>query len=167
MTIDRNCSKVNFCRQTPFALLASANYGTNGGAVLSRPSLSPDRSDTVLVSTTHFKTDGEANATVDPMGIETRWDNDDAGRQIRVIENYKECGNDPDENQTTEFSYTPDGALSTLTLINDITGNQVTTWVYGTAITTGGSTIARSDLLRAKIYPESDDVASPQGVPSI
>ena len=141
--------------------VASANYGTNGGAVLVRPDVSPERSDTVLVSITRFKDDGEANATIDPMGIETRWENDDAGRRIRLIENYAACGNDPDTNRTTEYAYAPDGGMSRLTLINEVTGNQVTRWVYGT--TTEESEVARTDLLRAKIYPESDDTPSPLG----
>ena len=40
-----------------------------------------------------------------------------------------------------------------------MTGNQVTRWVYGTTLTDSG--VARRDLLRAKIYPESDDEAAP------
>ncbi|MCB1077381.1 MAG: RHS repeat-associated core domain-containing protein, partial [Verrucomicrobiae bacterium] len=141
--------------------VASANFGTCGGAVLIRPDVSPERSDTVLVSSTRYKDDGEANATIDPMGVETRWQNDHAGRRIRLIENYSPCGNEPDTNRITEYDYAPDGGLSRLTLINDVTGDQMTRWVYGT--TTDDSEIARSDLLRAKIYPESDDTSSPLG----
>ncbi len=51
--------------------------------------------------------------------------------------------------------------MTRLTLINDETGNQVTRWVYGTAL--DDSLVARSDLLRAKIYPESDDETEPLG----
>ncbi|NOY00629.1 MAG: RHS repeat-associated core domain-containing protein [Verrucomicrobia bacterium] len=139
--------------------VASANYGTNGGAVVSRPDVVPERSDTVLVSSTHYKDDGEANAVIDPEGIETRWDNDAIGRRIRLIENYKACGTGSDENRTTEYAYAPDGGQERLTLINSVTGDQVTRWVYGTIITE--SEIASSGLLRAKIYPESDDQSSP------
>ncbi|MCA9456856.1 MAG: hypothetical protein KC587_09345, partial [Nitrospira sp.] len=61
----------------------------------------------------------------------------------------------------TEYAYTADGQLERLTLVNDVTGNQVTRWVYGTTL--DDSEIARADLLRAKIYPMSDDDPSPLG----
>ncbi|OYW24044.1 MAG: hypothetical protein B7Z55_02915 [Planctomycetales bacterium 12-60-4] len=94
--------------------VASADYGTNGGLELVRPPLSPPRSDIVLVSTTHFKGDGDADATIDPNGIETRWQNDAAGRRIRLIENFRigVAAGSPDANRTTEYAYAPDGGLS-------------------------------------------------------
>jgi len=58
-------------------------------------------------------------------------------------------------------AYTPDGQVKTLCAWNDDTGNQTTTYVYGTTLS--DSDIARSDLLRAEIYPDSDDVADPLG----
>ena len=143
--------------------VATADYGTNGGAELIRPGVNPDRSDTILVSTTHYKDDGEANASVDTNGIETRWDNDAMTRQIRLIENFQENCESPDANRITEMAYTSDGGLERLTLINNITGNQVTRWIFGTELDSDGNGIARSDLLRAKIYPESDDEADPLG----
>jgi RHS repeat-associated protein len=56
---------------------------------------------------------------------------------------------------------TADGQIATLTLVNDETGNQVTRWVYGTTLADSG--VARKDLLRAKIYPMSDDSHAPIG----
>jgi hypothetical protein len=46
------------------------------------------------------------------------------------------------------------------TLFSVFTGDQTTTYVYGTAA--GGITpeIYRNDLLRAEIYPDSDDTTS-------
>ena len=55
------------------------------------------------------------------------------------------------------------GGLERLILINNVTGNQVTRWIFGTELDSNGNGIARSDLLRAKIYPESDDEAEPLG----
>jgi hypothetical protein len=57
-------------------------------------------------------------------------------------------------------AYNSDGALLTLTAKNPTTGDQVTRYVYGTDA--GGITPAvyRNDLLRAEIYPDSDDTTS-------
>ena len=59
----------------------------------------------------------------------------------------------PDEDVTVETAYTADGQIATLTAKNPATGDQVTTYVYGTTLT--DSDIARADLLRAEIYPDS------------
>ena len=67
----------------------------------------------------------------------------------------------PDQDVTVLYSYTPDGKLATLTAVNGVTGNQVTQYVYGTALV--DSSIARADLLRAAIYPDSDNTAKPLG----
>src|SRR3954467_1966029 len=60
-----------------------------------------------------------------------------------------------DQNRTTEYSYTLDGQLETLTARNTETGDQVTRWFYGTTLAESG--VASNALLRAKVYPESDD----------
>ncbi|HEY5311273.1 MAG TPA: hypothetical protein VIK18_02095, partial [Pirellulales bacterium] len=78
---------------------------------------------------------------------------DAAGRLVQKIENYVESGGSSDENRTTLTTYTPDGAVATLTAVNAATGDQVTTYVYGTTL--DDSEIARSDLLQAVIYPDS------------
>ncbi len=63
--------------------------------------------------------------------------------------------------RVSSYTYTADGQIATLTLVNDDTGNQVTRWVYGTTLADSG--VARKDLLRAKIYPMSDDSHAPIG----
>ena len=129
----------------------------------------------ILVTSSRYGKDGQGNATIDPNGIETRWKNDATGRRIRLLEGIRcsgVCQTSPPSNgagvdpcaeapRITEFAYGPDGQMTRLTLINDETGNQVTRWVYGTTLE--DSLIARSDLLRAKIYPESDDETEPLG----
>lgn len=134
-----------------------ADYGTNGGAVLNRLDVAPDRSETVLVRTTLYKDTGESNRMIDPMGQETRWDNDNAGRRVRVIKNYVPgCS---EQSQTSEYAWHASGAIERPTLINSVTGNQVTRWIYGTTLE--DSDLASNNLLRAKIYPESDDRPAP------
>lgn len=66
-----------------------------------------------------------------------------------------------DEDVTVEMTYNADGQLLTLTAKNPTTGNQVTRYVYGTTFDDSG--VARADLLRAEIYPDSDDTADPRG----
>jgi YD repeat-containing protein len=142
--------------------IAAADYGTNGGAVLVRPLVPPATSETVLVSRTIHASTGEPGAMIDPMGTETRWKRDAVGREIQTIENFKaDAAFAADVNRTTLFAYHPSGGLETLTLVNGVTGDQVTRWVYGTTMTDAG--IATGHLLRAKIYPESDDSNAPLG----
>jgi hypothetical protein len=47
----------------------TADYGTNGGSTLSRPSTAPARSDTVLVTTTDYNDRGEAYQSTDPFTL--------------------------------------------------------------------------------------------------
>ena len=141
----------------------SANYGTNGGSTFSRPSSAPTRSDTVLVTSTEYNTAGQAYKTTDPAGKESQSTFDDAGRVTKQIDNYTDgnpASGGSDEDVTVEMAYNSDGKLTTLTAKNPTTGDQVTTYVYGTA--TGGITpeIYRNDVLRAEIYPDSDDTSS-------
>jgi len=142
--------------------IAVADYGTNGGSALIWPAVPPSSSEGVLVTHTRHASTGETGALIDPAGTETRWKRDALGREIETIENFKE-GAAPaaDVNRTTQFGYHPSGGLETLTLVNDITGDQVTRWVYGTTLSDSG--IATGNLLRAKIYPESDDANAPLG----
>ncbi len=149
----------------------SADYGTNGGSVPTRREVAPQRSDTILVSTNRYKDSGDANAVVDPMGIETRWENDQAGRRIRLIEGIASpyvvhasaCSAAPypphPTPRVTEFGWHPSGQLNKLTLVNAETGNQVTRWLFGTTL--ADSAIASNGLVRTKIYPESDDRPAP------
>ena len=66
-----------------------------------------------------------------------------------------------DRNVTVRYSYTPDGKLATLTAVNSVTGDQVTQYIYGTTLS--DSFVAASTLLRAEIYPDSDNTADPLG----
>lgn len=140
---------------------ATASYGTNGGASFTRSATIPARSDTVLVSSTEYNNRGEAFKTIDPKGTENREEFDDAGRRIKVIQNYKASPSGSDESNTTVFTYSPDNAILTITAKNSTTGDQTTRYVYGTTLS--DSAVARSDLRRAEIYPDSDDVTNPLG----
>ena len=121
----------------------------------------PPRSDDVLVRSTEYNARGEAYKTIDPAGREDRVLHDDAGRVIKTIENYVD-GNpstgSSDEDVTVATTYTPAGQLATLTAMNPTTGDQVTRYVYGATL--ADSAVARNDLLRAVVYPDSDDTAA-------
>jgi len=143
-----------------------ADFGTNGGAYPPYPATAPERSDLVLVTTTLYKDSGEANRTIDPMGLETRWENDKLGRRIRLLEGVTLS---PVSNceitaaRTTEYAWHASGQLERLTQINPTTGDQVTRWVFGSTLAENAGGIASNRLLRAKIYPESDDQPAPLG----
>ncbi|QDT44041.1 hypothetical protein Pan241w_41460 [Gimesia alba] len=162
-------ARVTFQASYPDAIgrvIAIADYGTNGGTALSRSSTVPTRSDTVLVTTSAFDSAGRVYQLIDPAAMESRKEYDSAGRTIKVIENYQatassssssSAGSDPsnDTNRTTRTTYTPDGSIATLTAENAETGNQVTTYTYGTTLS--DSEIASSTLLRTETYPDSVD----------
>lgn len=144
--------------------VASADFGTNDNAAFARPSTVPTRSDTILVTSIEYNSGGDVFKTIDAAGRESRVEFDHAGRRTKFIENYVD--GDPstgtaDQDRTTLWSYNADGQVKSLTAKNTGTGDQVTMYVYGT--TTADSDIARNDLLRAAIYPDSDDVDSPLG----
>ncbi len=116
------------------------------------------------MTTTEFDSAGQAYMTIDPAGKQDRRAFDDAGRVTKSIQNYQDgevSAVHEDEDVTVETTYTADGQIATLTARNPTTGDQVTTYVYGTTL--DDSDIARSDLVRAEIYPDSDDVADPLG----
>ncbi|MCA9035437.1 MAG: hypothetical protein KDA91_09910, partial [Planctomycetaceae bacterium] len=133
--------------------VASADYGTNGGTALSRPSTVPTRSDTILVNSTVYNSEGEVESTFDPKNTETRFEYDDAGRQTAQIENYISGSSGWDKNRTTWTSYTADGQVETLTASNGSTGNQQTVYYYGTTL--ADSSIASSRLLVKVAYPDA------------
>ena len=89
------------------------------------------------------------------------------GAQVRRIDHYlassssSSSGGSDDANLTVETAYNADGQVSQITAVNAVTGDQTTKYVYGTTLS--DSEIARSDLLRAEIYPDSDDAADPLG----
>ena len=148
--------------------VATANYGTNGGSALSRPNTIPASFDTVLVSLTRLDDAGNAYESVDPAGMVTRREFDDLGRTITEIENYQpgsssssssssssgdDCQPSEDTNVTTRCTFTPDGQQATMTAVNGQTGDQTTTWAFGTTL--DDSDIASSQLLRSITYPDS------------
>src|SRR5882724_822451 len=60
-----------------------------------------------------------------------------------------------DANRVTEYRYNVEGRLDELIVRNSESGDQVTRWHYGTTLAESG--VATNSLLRAKVYPESDD----------
>ncbi|WP_430454574.1 RHS repeat-associated core domain-containing protein [Rhodopirellula europaea] len=144
-------------------MIASVAYGTNGGSSFSRSATVPSSSDTVLVSQQVYDSAGRLKDSINPAGKISRTLYDAAGRQTETIDNVVDppassstgtaCTASDDQNQTTQFAYTPDGDLKTLTAVNSSTGNQVTQYVYGTTLS--DSAVASSQLLRREIYPDS------------
>jgi YD repeat-containing protein len=153
--------------------IATADYGTNGGSSLSRPSTVPARSDTLLVSSMTYNSAGQLSTTTNPGGILTYVEYDAAGRQITLVQNWtggsssssSSSSSGPfesdDVNVTVRTAYNADGNISTVTAVNSVTGDQTTKYVYGTTLS--DSDMASSLLKRAEIYPDSDDVAVPLG----
>jgi YD repeat-containing protein len=82
----------------------------------------------------------------DPMGNVTQTSYDDAGRTTQTIEAYGTSSA-----RTTNYSYTLDNLIATMTAVNSTTGDQTTFWLYGTTLTDSG--VARNDLLRLTAYP--------------
>ena len=141
--------------------IASADYGTDGYGVID---WIPQPSDSLLLSTTLYNERGEAFATTDPAGRQQQQTFDDAGRLVASIQNFV-TGTptlaSPAQDVTVRYSYTPDGQIATLTAVNPATGDQVTQYVYGSTLC--DALVARRDLLRAEIYPDSDNTADPLG----
>jgi RHS repeat-associated protein len=159
-------ARVSYTALYPDALGRSvnvANYGTNGGSAFTRPATCAARSATVLVTTTSYNDRGEAWQTTDAKGTVKRAEFDDANRLTQTIENYQSSGSGSgsgsDLNKTTNFTYSPDGQLATLTAVNATTGNQITTYLYGTTL--ADSNIVMSYLLSAVVYPDSTDTLNP------
>ena len=169
-------SRITYSATWPDALgrqQATANYGTNGGSSLSRPSTIPARSDNVLVTSLTFDSAGQILAQTNPGGITSCFEYDDVGRQVVMIMNCtgssssssssssSDCPSSDDTNVTVLTAYNADGNVSTITAVNAITGNQTTQFIYGTTLS--DSDIASSLLKRKEIYPDSldeDDVIS-------
>ncbi|MHC4403090.1 MAG: hypothetical protein ACYTG0_25800 [Planctomycetota bacterium] len=68
-----------------------------------------------------------------------------------------------DEDVTVETRYKADGQILTLTAKNPTTGDQSTSYVYGSELGVSTPQICRNDLLKAEIYPDSDDTSDPLG----
>jgi RHS repeat-associated protein len=126
--------------------IATANYGAISS--FTRPSTTPTRSDDILVTTTSYDAAGRADSVIDPKAIETRTTFDAAGRTT----NTKEAYGTGDERET-QYTYTLDNQIATLVAVNATTGNQTTTYTYGTTLTE--SDVANNGLLRFVAYPDS------------
>eukprot|EP00456_Euglypha_rotunda_P092145 TRINITY_DN96_c2_g4_i2.p1 TRINITY_DN96_c2_g4~~TRINITY_DN96_c2_g4_i2.p1 ORF type:complete len:480 (+),score=98.55 TRINITY_DN96_c2_g4_i2:574-2013(+) len=147
-------------------VIATADYGTNGGTALIRPATIPIRSDNVLVTTIAYDTSGNLTTITDPAGKATSIQYDSRGREIERILNdigslssssssssSGDCQASDDRNLSMLRTYAPDGGLATLTVINTKTGDQTTTFTYGTTL--ANSDIATSNLKRTETYADS------------
>ncbi|MBC8873387.1 MAG: RHS repeat-associated core domain-containing protein [Planctomycetes bacterium] len=146
--------------------IATADYGTNGGSTLSRPSTVPTRSDSVLVTGMAYNSAGQVADTTNPGGIKTCLEYDDRGRQVKQTMNCIESSSSSsssssgaldsdDTNVIIETAYNADGNVKSITAVNSFTGNQTAQYVYGTTLS--DSHIASSLLKRKEIYPDSAD----------
>ena len=144
----------------------TVSYGTYGGSNFDRDGLSvPSRSDTALVTSYVYNTDGTRLSVTDPRGLETRFEYDAAGRTVTTIRNYvngtpsSETGDD-DVHIRTVYQ---DGLRTKYWLDLDGQGDedagtdQVTTYTYGTTKGTsaGESKIGTGHLLQKVAYPDS------------
>ena len=144
--------------------VASANYGTNGGTTLSRPSTIPTRSDTILVTSMEYNDAGNQSTITDPASMVVEMLYDDAGRETSKIMNPQDsssssaggnCQASDDSNVTVVTAYNADGNVESITAENSVTGDQTTQYVYGTTLS--DSEVASSLLKRKEIYPDSVD----------
>ena len=145
--------------------LATADYGAgsfNRGTVTTVP---PSTA-TVLVGSTVYDDAGNVFQTIDPAGKVNQSAYDAAGRTTQKIENYTADPQSDCQNITTSWTYTADGQVATLTFVNSLDGavsEQVTRYVYGTDLGNDPAgrpfrpDIYRNDLLRAVIYPDSNN----------
>ncbi len=91
---------------------------------------------------------GHVTNVTDPNGIATAYATDAAGRRTAVIGALGQV-----EENETDYTYTLDGLIATQVAINADTGNQTTTYSYGSTLT--ASDVARNDLLVSVAYPDS------------
>tara|TARA_R110002111_G_scaffold164386_3_gene230587 strand:+ start:42527 stop:48934 length:6408 start_codon:yes stop_codon:yes gene_type:complete len=145
-------------------IVANANYGTNGGAALTRSTTIPSRSDTVLVTSFTIDSAGRLYQTTDPAGKVNQTEYNANGREIKRTLNVQAstssssssgCPDSLDANIIVSTTYNADGNISSLVANNSLTGIQTTTYTYGTTLS--DSEIATSLLKRSEIYPDSID----------
>ncbi|RNC81662.1 MAG: hypothetical protein ED559_07700 [Phycisphaera sp.] len=146
-------------------LTDTVRYGTYNGADFDRDGLSvPARSDTALRTTIAYNDNGMRQSVTDPMDIETRYEYDDAGRQIAVISNYVNgtpSSSTGDDDNYVRYVYS-DGQRTKMWV--DLDGDnvedsddQVTVYTYGVTKGAGAtdSEIGSGDLLYTVQYPDS------------
>ena len=140
---------------------ASVDGGTNGGVAWTRPDDVPDRSDTVLVTSTIYNDAGWPEDEIDPRGIDTRTYYDNLGRAVITISGYTDGTPTDDSDATTEYTYDGDGNIVLLAAMEPGSTLQQTEYVYGVTIA-GGSAIDSNDVLAAVWHPDpTTGIASP------
>ncbi len=136
----------------------SVRYGNYGGSDFDRNGLSvPARSDTALVTSHVYNTDGTLKDLTDPRGLVTRREYDAEGRQRNVINNYVDGTPSDDTDQTISYAYT-DGMRTSITAdLPSGQSDQTTTYTFGTVKGTsaGDSKIGTGHLLQKVQYPDS------------
>ena len=151
----------------------TVRYGDYGGSNFDRDGLSvPARSDTALLTEPAYNTDGSLKSMTDPRNLETRFEYDDLGRRVAVINNYVNgtpSGDNGDDDVYTRYVYT-DGLQTKIWVDFDgddtvDTGDQETIYTFGTTkgVSAGDSKIETGYLLQKVQYPDSSggtDVAT-------
>ena len=140
----------------------TVRYGTYGGSDFDRDGLSvPARSDTALLTEQSYYADGSLKEVTGPRNLKTRYEYDDAERQVTVIANYVDGTPSGDTYHYTRYVYT-DGLQTKMWV--DLDGDdtedaddQVTEYSYGTTkgASAGDSKIATGHLLQEATYPDS------------
>lgn len=132
--------------------VATAFVGSNGQA--NRPTSIPARSETALVSQQFFNDRGELELTRSPDYIsgtagkgELKRTYDDAARVVEQIEAHGSS-----MARTVNYTYHSSSQVQTMTLSNPHTGNQTTTYQYGTTGATAAELVHGSRLAKI-IYP--------------
>jgi RHS repeat-associated protein len=135
-------------------IVATANYGTAGGTTPTRPDTIPSQSDNILVNLKSYDSASNLTDTIDALGHVNHREFDARRRVVQEVENFTGGTPGTDTDKTTLYTYAPDGGVATLTLKNSTTGDQTTTWQYGTTLADNG--IATSYLLSLKIFPDDN-----------
>ena len=129
-------------------LTDSVDVGTNGGSSYTRPSSVPSRSDTVLVNSTTYSDAGWVFSTLDPRGIETRYEHDALGRRITLIEAYVDGVPSDADDRITRWTY--NGNDQVLTMTADLPSgqnDQTTSYNYNARTSRGDAFNANNALV--------------------
>ena len=146
-------------------LTAAVIYGTNGGSNFDRDGLTvPTRSDTLQVTEVDYHTSGAMKSQTDASGREDRYEYDDGGRGVLLINNYVNgtpSGATGDDDVHTRTVYT-DGLPAKEWVDVDGDGvedseDQVTISTYGTTkgVSAGDSNIATGHLRQEVQHADS------------
>ncbi len=127
--------------------------GTNGGSAYVRPSNVPSRSDTVLIDSTTYSDAGRIFSTTDPRGIESRYEHDELGRRITLIEAYVDGTPSDADDRITRWKF--NGSSQILTMTADLPSgqsDQTTSYNYN-ARTSRGDDFNANNALVVTSYP--------------